>query len=172
MIQPFQIILLGCMVKSFSGLITAFNVGVGQYRAHTIRSVLSLIGFLGACFAFIPFGLRGIAAAFLAYSVLFTVLTGALTRRCLEDGRKTLIMPLVPPLAGASVMAVIVAVLGAYVFTAYTLANCLILCLCGAIIYVAYVLIDRSWQMRELKTTLWKDIRKFSRAGKLARNVS
>jgi O-antigen/teichoic acid export membrane protein len=172
MIQPFQIILLGCMVKSFSGLITAFNVGVGRYRAHTIRSMLSLTGFLGACFAFIPFGLRGIAAAFLAYNVLYTVLTGSLTRRCLAAGRITLFMPLVPPLAGAAIMAAIVAALGAYVFTAYTLVNCIILCLCGAISYVAYILIDRSWQMRELKTTLWKDIRKFSHAGKLARNVS
>ncbi len=172
MIPAFQIILAGCMFKSFSGLVTVFNVGVGKYRQHTIRSFFALLGFVGACFALLSFGINGIAAAFLFYSILYIVLTGAITCGQLSISWFDLLLPVIPPLAGALVMTGAVHTLALLALPKHTALNLALLCLAGALAYGAYLVIDRSWQTRELKKTIWKDIRKIPFAGKLLKGYS
>ncbi|MFP4417068.1 MAG: lipopolysaccharide biosynthesis protein [Chitinivibrionales bacterium] len=168
MVACFQIILAACMVKSFSGMVAAFNVGTGKYRQHTIRSFFSIIGFVAACLYAMKFGIEGIALAFLFYCVLFMSLTGSLVCGQLSVTWREFVSPVSPPLIGSLIMGGMVYLFGRYVMPEYTIVNLIVLCLLGVCVYGAFILVDSSWQTRELKKTIRKDISKLPLAGKLA----
>ncbi len=172
MIPSFQIILTGCMFKSFAGMITAFNVGVGKYRRHTIFSLVAQIGFIGACFALLGFGIEGMAVGFFIYNIVYIGLTGNITRRILEVEWLDLIRPVIPPLLGSLIMGGSVYALATYLLPAYTIANLIALICFGVCVYSGYILFDKSWQTRELKKTITKDFSKIPFAGKILKQYS
>ena len=74
MIVPFEIIALSFSVRSIGGLVVAFNVAIGQYKAYTLRYALAGCVFVVSCVLLVPYGTTGIAMAFCVFAVLSVAL--------------------------------------------------------------------------------------------------
>jgi O-antigen/teichoic acid export membrane protein len=160
MILPFQIILFGSVFKSFGGLISSLNVGMGKYKSHALRLMVSTGLFAMMCFLLLPFKLNGIAISFVIFSITTFILTLSLSICNIGLAWKDIIYSTLSCLAASLIMLLIVKVFSYYYLKTYTMLNLISLSGIGTIIYFIYLLVDQNKIIKELRRTLLSDIRK------------
>ncbi|MHA1712773.1 MAG: oligosaccharide flippase family protein, partial [Candidatus Ranarchaeia archaeon] len=158
MILPFQVILFGFLFKSFGGLTQSFNVGVGKYKSHTLRRLLSLGIFSVCCILSVRFGITGIAVSFAVFSLSEIFLLMDLSRNILCLRWKDLISTVLPAVVSSTILLLSTVGTSLFILKNYTVTNMIFLVVLGAFSYVVYLFFDRSHVVVELKNSLLKDI--------------
>lgn len=157
MITVFQIILAGFLLSSFSGVLASLIVGIGKYKALTIRLLIALIIFTISCFLLLRYNIEGIALSFLIFSIVTTTLWMDLAVSEINILWKEVYFSIKSGLLASMTMFAIVKVMALFVFKEYTVVNMICLILIGAFSYVTYVLLDKSELIEELKTKILND---------------
>lgn len=160
MILPFQIILIGFIFRSFSGLISSLNVGMGKYKNHTLMLIISTALFTMMCFLLLPLKLGGIAISFVIFCITTFILTISISISNIGLAWKDIINSMITCIAASLIMLLIVGLLSYYYLKTYTMLNLICLSMIGATIYFIFLLVDQNKMIKELRRTLLSDIRK------------
>jgi O-antigen/teichoic acid export membrane protein len=166
MITSFQIILIGCTLNIFSGLTASLNIGMGNYKIHTLLYVLSSIIFIFCCFIFIRFGLIGIAISYLLFMLTSNLFTLLLSLSKLNIPWKDFFYSVSPGLSGSIIMFIALQLLANYIFEEYSYLNLISLILSGAIIYLIYIFINKAKAVKEIRSKIIIDVLNFKQSFK------
>ena len=158
MILPFQIILISFLIRLFGGILASLNVGVGQYKKHTLRLLFAGVIFTFSCFLSVKFGLNGIAMSFFLYNFLMIILTMQLSIAYLGMSWMDVIYLLTPALKASLVMFVITKALS-YYFVEKNIINLFVISSTGALVYFICLMIDKNQAVKNLRKTLASDFR-------------
>lgn len=159
MIFPFQIILLGFLFKSFGGLISSMNVGIGKYKNHTLRLLLSGIIFVIMCFILLRFNLNGIALSFVIFSFTQFFLSTSLGISEIGISWKHVIHSILPAFIASMIMFLVVQCLAAYYLTRWDISNLALLSAIGATVYVLILFVNQSKAIVEVRSIIINDIK-------------
>lgn len=159
MILPFQIILISFLIRSLGGILASLNVGIGQYKKHTLRLLFSGVIFILSCLLSVQFGLNGIAISFFLYNFLVIILTMQLALSYIGISWMDIIHLLTPAFRASLVMLVITKALS-YYFVEYNIFSLIIISATGALAYFMCLMIDKNQAIKDLKKTLVSDFRK------------
>lgn len=168
MIIPFQIILIGFIFRSFIGLVTSLNVGVGRYKNQTVRSFVAFILFAGLCFLFYDQNIVVISICFMAYSIVEMILLIDLSRKALKLTFIDLLMPFGPGLLSSLVMLFVTLASSIMLFQARTITNMFLIILTGSVTYIICILLNTSELASEFRMHVLDDVKKIL----LSRKVS
>lgn len=158
MIVPFQIILAANLFKSFGGLLSSFNIGVGKYKEHTIRLLISGICFIYLCLIFIGRGIEGIAWAYFIYCVIEFALTLTIVISFLNISLIDVCKHIYTGTWASIVMGLCVNYLSSKAFVKLDLRNMIVLIVVGAGVYCTCLIIDRGEGWRRLKAEILSDM--------------
>lgn len=159
MIMPFQIILVSMLIKSFGGLAASLNVGIGKYKAHTIRFFIAVVIFTIACFFLLQFSITGIAISYLIFSIIYVSLWMNLSLKNIDLSWRDVLLAIFPGAAAATLMFFAAKVMTYFVFVDYSFMNMVFIIVISAFVYCGYVLLDNSQLTKDLKNLVWKDIK-------------
>ncbi len=159
MIRPFQIILIGFITKTFGGLTASLNVGIGNYKKHTIRVSIALAVFVVSCFFLLTFNITGIALSFVIFSIVEIYMLMDLALKGIGLAWKESVMPIYPGVTASVLMLLITSFLSHFLLSDYSFANMLIITIVGISSYCVYILLDRSTFTQEFKTLAGRDIK-------------
>lgn len=157
MIFPFQIILLGTVVKSLGGMATSLNIGVGEYRANTVQFFYAFLVFTFCCIIFLSKGINGIAVSFLIFSVTEILLLVRLSLKSIKLRWWELVKSLAPASFATIVMYLMTALLSNTLLKEQTILNMIFIVMIGALVYAAYLVFDQSLLTTIFKRQLKKD---------------
>jgi O-antigen/teichoic acid export membrane protein len=158
MIRPFQIILIGFITKTFGGLVASLNVGIGNYKKHTIQSSIALVVFIVSCFFLVTFDIAGVAVSFLIFSIVEIYMQMNLALKSIGLARKEVVMAVYPGATASALMLLITWVISHFVLSEYTITNMLFIIIAGIVSYGIYILRDKSSYTEEFKTRAGRDI--------------
>lgn len=159
LITPFQIVILGYLFISYTGLQTSFNVGIGKYKEITILLFISILILVAGCVALFEYNIVGIAIAFVIFGVTQYVLFINLSLKNIGISWLKIIVKVLPALLPTVLMAVVLMVATKTIFSEYTLMNMVYLIVIGAASFCMYVFMDKSDLAVELKNQIWNDVK-------------
>jgi|WetSurMetagenome_2_1015567.scaffolds.fasta_scaffold00113_33 O-antigen/teichoic acid export membrane protein len=160
MIIPFQIILFSYLFKTFSGMIASLNVGIGQYRNHTIRFFISWLAFIAACFFLLDLDIPGIALAYLVHNLCFVILCMNLSLKSIELSWKDALRVILPGAIASLFMLLVTWMITYFLLPEYTFANMIFIIIAGAFAYCGFILLDKSYITKDLREVIFADIKK------------
>src|SRR3990172_3837000 len=161
MILPFQIILIGYIIKTFGGLMASLNVGIGNYKKHTIRFSIALVVFIFSCFVLLTLNITGIALSFLIFSIVEMYMLMDLAIKSIGLLWKDVVSAIYPGVAASALMLLITSLTSHFIFLDYSITNMLIITMAGTLSYCLYILIDKSTLTQEFKELMMRDIKNF-----------
>jgi PST family polysaccharide transporter len=156
---PFQIVLLGYLLTSYTGLQSSLNVGIGKYREFTIRLLYSLILFIVSCIILLPYGVIGVAISFFIYCLAQNILSISLTIKNIGISWINVVAIVFPAFVPTVFMSIILYFISLFYLKEHTVVNMIYLIAIGITSYGSYVFFDTSGSARNIKEQLWKDIR-------------
>ncbi len=157
MIFPFQVILLGTVVKSLGGMTTSLNIGVGEYRANTMQFFYAFLVFTFCCIIFLSKGINGIAISFLIFSVTEILLLLRLSLKSIRLRWWELVKTLAPASFATIVMYLITALLSNTLLKEQTILNMIFIVMIGALVYATYLIFDQSLVTASFRRQLKED---------------
>lgn len=160
MIVPFQIILAALIFRSFTGILTSLNVGVGRYKEHTVRSLIALLVFTSLCITFRNQGIKVISICFMVYCILEIALLTDLSRQVINVGLLEILQPIFPGLLSSLIMFFITVVASNLLFKAYSIFNMLMTMFLGVAVYILCIAMSPSTLTREFRLNLIHDFRR------------
>lgn len=135
-VLPMQVLAASCAFRMLSGLVASVNVAIGKQRIYTLLVAISAAIFIVLCLFLIQYGLMGISLAVLFYSVILFLNGFILLFYFIELTAFELFKALWCPLAGATVMLLIILFCQSIYFTNYkSFMELIILIACGAGVY-------------------------------------
>ncbi len=161
MILPFQIILSGFIFKSFGGILTSFNIAVGNYKSQTIYTILSGFVLIALCFLLLEYGIIGMATAFFIYCLFEFSFYIYLSLSILKISLVSFFSYMFTGMWSSAVMFISTRYLSVNYFIESNLFNMVMLVLSGAIVYVFCVMIDFSQYSRDFKHKIFSDMSAF-----------
>lgn len=159
MIEPFQLVILGYLFISNTGLQISFNVGIGKYKEISILMFVSIVAFIFGCILLLDYNIAGIAASFLIFSSIQYILFKNLSLKNIGMSWIEIMRIMLPAILPTILMSIVLSVTTNTIFTEYTVINMCLLTVIGVIMFSIYVLMDRTVQAKELKKQIWSDIR-------------
>jgi O-antigen/teichoic acid export membrane protein len=159
MIRPLQIILIGFITKSFGGLTASLNVGIGNYREHTIRFSIAMAVFIVSCFFLVTFNITGIAVSFLIFGIVETCMLMGLALKGIGLVWREIVMPIYPGAAASALMLLITSSVSHFLLLDYSAINMLLIAITGIVSYGLYILFDRSTFTNEFKKLVGRDLK-------------
>lgn len=152
MVVPFQIILLGYIFKSFGGILASFNVGIGKYKAHTLRLFVAGFFFVVLCLLLVDRGIEGIAWAFTIFCFIEFYLSLSIAMIKFNINIFTIITYVYTGLWSSLVMFLGVYYLAFYILLKRNLINMILLIIAGIGCYILCLAADRG--------AVWKSLRR------------
>ena len=143
MIDPFQIILVGCIVKSFGGLISGFNIATGNYKKNSQFLMLSTFIFLICALLLKEYGLVGVSFAFLLFCLIEISLIMTIVIKKLKIKVLDFLFTLIPAAFGTIIMYSVCRVIERNNMTSYTMTNMIVLIIVGSVVYLSYCLVAK-----------------------------
>jgi PST family polysaccharide transporter len=138
-VTPIRILAVACTFRILFTIITNVNVAVGKHKVHTVITGMGAIIFIGACLFSVQFGVLGICLSFLLYCFFLFVAGFVVVRHTIGVPILGMLKTLWCPLVGATLMLVIVLVLGEYVFVdRESFIELLLLTACGSAFYLLW----------------------------------
>jgi O-antigen/teichoic acid export membrane protein len=159
MILPFQIILIGFVTKTFGGLTASLNVGIGNYKRHTIRSSIALVVFIASCFILLRFNITGIALSFLIFSTVEIYMVMDLALKSIGLAWKEVVIAIYPGVAASILMFLITSFISQFLLLDYSGTNMLLIIIGGTFSYCLYIWFDKSTFTQEFKELVGRDIK-------------
>jgi hypothetical protein len=138
-------------------------VGIGVYKSHTQRAMISLGVFALSCVVLIYFKINGIAFAFVIYCFTSFILNITLAKSKIEFFWKDLFTSVSVVIFAVFVMFISVKLLSSYYLIEHSLINLLILVVVGTGIYFLCILIHRRGTVFDIVSLIFADIRKLIR---------
>lgn len=160
MILPFQIVLAGGIFRTFSGMTASLNVGIGQYRVHTLLYGGAWLFFVVACLVLVEKGIAGVALSYVFYNLCLMLASMNLSLRSIELRWRDALRAIMPGAAASLLMTLLTGLVSYLVFPGYSLLNLLAIVLTGAFSYCLLVLLDRSESTRDLKVAVFSDMKR------------
>jgi O-antigen/teichoic acid export membrane protein len=161
MIQPFQIILMALLFKSFDGLSASLNVGLGKYKEHTMRTLYAFIMFTIVCFMFIKQGIIGIAMSYLVYCLFNIFLVMNLSMKAIRLNYSDVFRSTLPAMLSSVIMFFITFLSSILMFKNYSLINMIFIILIELTSYILAILFNKSPITKEFKVYLVRDLKKY-----------
>ncbi len=163
MVVPFQIILVSCLFKTFSGMTASLNVSVGKYRNLTVRFFIAFVIFAASCFLLLRYDIAGIALSYLIFTVSQIILWMQLSLKSIDLSWKDALVSILPGAMASMFMLLITGFMTHVLFPQYTFANLVYAVVIGAFTYCLFVFLDNSKLTKEFKEGILKDMKsKFS----------
>jgi O-antigen/teichoic acid export membrane protein len=159
MIGPFQIILVGFITKTFGGLTASLNVGIGNYKKHTIRFSIALGVFIVSCLFLLMFNITGIAVSFLIFSIVEIYMLMDLALKGIGLAWKEVVIPVYPGVTASVLMLLITSSISHFLLLDYSVTNMILIAMVGLFSYSLYILIDKSTFTQEFKKLVGRDIK-------------
>lgn len=159
MIIPFQIILVGYLFKSFGGLITSFNVGIGKYKEQTILLFFSGLVLVFLSFILVRYGIIGVSFGFFVYSVLEFFICIRLSLLSLHMKWRTLSLCMLTAAWSSAVMFAILTFLVKTILHQKNMTNLFCLVIVGFLLYAICVALDKTRYSVEIKRKIYQDIK-------------
>lgn len=166
MITPFQIILAGFLFKCFGGLLASFNVGIGEYKTHTLRLLTAGVCFAVLCLFFVGKGIQGIAWAFFFFCLIEILLSLAVAGAALGVNLLSMIRYIYTGIWSSLVMFIGGNLLAIYCFPERNFVNMVALIVAGAGMYTACIFLDRGAVWKALRRELLSDLSRLISKGK------
>ncbi len=160
MIIPFQIILTGFIFRSFMGIATSLNVGVGMYKNQTVRSFFSLLILTVLCILFRNQNIAVIASCFMIFCILDIMLLIGLSCRAINLRHLRILQAIFPGLMSSLFMYFITVAASHFIFQAYSIINMFFIIFVGFIAFILSITLNHSDYAREFRSNLIKDCRK------------
>ena len=160
MILPFQIILVGFLLKSFVGIIANFNIAVGRYSSHTLRLMVAVVIFFLACVILFRFGLIGVAASFVIFGFSLFILDISLAMSYVKLNYLQVVKVLLSGVLPAIVMVCSLSAIDFYFLDKFNLLNLIFRSFLGAIIYFLLLYFDPVQTSIEVRKSILEDIKK------------
>lgn len=160
MIIPFQIILMGFIFRSFMGITTSLNVGVGRYKDNAIRSFISLLVFTILCIMFRNHSIVAISLCFMAFCILNLALLTDLSCRSIGLEISDILQAMFPGMVSSLTMYLIAVTTSHFLLKTYSIMNMTLIIFIGAATYILSIALNRSSYAREFKLNLINDSRK------------
>lgn len=166
MVTPFQLISAGYLFKSFGGTLASFNVGVGNYKKHTMRLLISGLCFVTLCIVFIRYGVVGISLAFMIFSCFEFFLLSSLALKKIGLSFSRFSLYLFPSIIYTIIMSIVVFSLEKYYIFDQTLTNMFIIVVVGFLVYGLCFVLDKTKICADIKENIYDDaaliLKKFS----------
>jgi len=158
MVLPLQVVLMGYLFKSFSGMLTSLNISVGRYREHTQLTILSGVLLLALSFFFIWYGILGMAFAFLIFCIIEFLFYAFLSFRSLNLNIFFFFRYVFVGAWSSIVMFFVVRFLTIYYLEAKTFLNLVLIVFAGILVYLTCLLVDKSRYLADFKRSLYNDL--------------
>lgn len=156
MIEPFQIVIVSFIFKTFVSNLAAFNISVGKYKSHTIVFTISLFIFVLLSIFLVNFGLKWLAFAFLFYNCIYFIFDLFVLKSILNSSMKIILKPFLCSCYSVIFM-LLVLNFASYYFCEYSFFNMIFLVVIGIISYIFAFYFDSSYNMKYLKCKLYDD---------------
>ncbi len=159
MIIPFQIIIVGFILKIYSGLIASLNIAIGKYKELTINLFFAFIIFTVTCFLLLEYNIIGIAIGYLIFCIVQFILWMRIALKNVEMYWGSAFMTILPCVIPSLIMFATIETIANLFLTKYSFINMLYLIIIGFIVYSIYIFFDRSKFIVELKSQVWSDFK-------------
>ena len=160
MITPFKLILTGCLVKSFGGLVANLNISTGQYKINSIFLMIATSIFFFVALFFTSFGIFGISIAFLLFCLIEVSMLMAVAFKKLELNFLNFVSILIPASVSSTIMYIACYFAKKNFVDSYTISKMIILIIVGAFTYLASFLIFNFKINIYLRETIFNDFYK------------
>lgn len=157
---PMQLILVGCIFRTFNGLTASLNVGVGKYKTHTKRFFFAWIFFVLSCVLLLRLGIVGIALSYLIFNVMQTALWLNLSIKTIDLRWKDVWGSILPASLASLFMAVVTIAVSRILLPQRSFLNMIALVIIGIFSYCIVVFYDKSELTREFRKLAFQDIKK------------
>jgi len=161
MVIPFQIVLSGYLFKAFGGILTTFNVAVGNYKTQTIYTIFSGLLLIILCFFLINYGVIGMSIAFFIYCITEFLLYVYLSLSLLKINIIYFLKYIFTGTWSSTMMFFATKYLAVNYFLEQNLFNLIMIILIGGIIYGFCVLIDFTKYSKDFKRKIFGDMSSF-----------
>ena len=162
MIVPFEIIAVSYSLRSIGRFLVSVNVGIGEYKAYTVRYFVAGCVFVVLCALLVGYGTSGIAIAFLVFSVLYVALGLQLAIRALDLGWAD-VLGVCWPAAKATACMLAVTGLLSFALAGRTLVNLFAISVAGAIVYTSCLAMETNPGFVVLRKLAVADVTKILR---------
>jgi O-antigen/teichoic acid export membrane protein len=159
MIAPFQIILISYLFKSFGGMSASLNVGIGNYRNHTVRFLIAFVIFVLSCFLLLRFNITGIALGYLIFTIFQIIFSLDLSLKSIDLRWKDVWLSIWPGALASFFMFVIIFSITHFILTEYTFINMAITIFVGALSYCLFIYYDKSKLTLDFRELALADIK-------------
>ncbi len=158
MIVPFQIILFGIIFKANNGLIASLNIGIGNYKNHSLRLLFALIIYIVSCLLLLKIGLNGIALAFCIFCIVQFILSLSLAKKAIDLSWIEIMRALSGGFVASLIMFFTTIIFAKFIFNSYTIINLVVLIFSGICCYIICLLLQKNQFVADIISSLKKDI--------------
>ncbi|QTA84837.1 lipopolysaccharide biosynthesis protein [Desulfonema magnum] len=149
-IIPLEILSLASIFQIFNGLIASLNVGVGDYKNHTICSIVMTILFVVLCVLARHQSVVAICWVYFFISVTWSVPIFRLARKNARISIKRLFKTILPYVLANIVMVTVVKLLAHTIFAGKNYINFILLVLIGVVCYSLLIMMINVLKSRSL----------------------
>lgn len=160
MIAPFQIVIIGYLFTSFTGLQISFNVGIGKYKEITTFLFMAIMVFIASCIVLLDYNIVGIAVAFIIYSLMQYILFINLSLKNIGITWRKIMEKILPAILPTLLMSIVLVVVTKILLPEHTLINMVFLITIGSASFCMYVFMDKSELALELKIQILDDFKR------------
>lgn len=164
MVISLQILLLGCLFRTFAGLSASLNVAIGKYKDHTKRFFAACLIFAVACILLLRFNIAGIAISYLIYNICQIILGMNLSLTNINMSWKDVWLAILPGTLASFVMCASTFIITQTILTEYTFINMAFTIVVGALSYCIVIYFHNSQLTKEFRELALADIKKIFQA--------